>query len=280
MKKFVKPDVKSFTSLAWYDEIIEFVFRFVAKTSEPLLALGLVISAADFLTKGTLMHSNPELTLAWAWTQAIAIEASSGVVFVYALQSFKAKDKVKAWLYLVLSLLLALTGGAMLLFQLVANTTGLQESTLPTYLFYSFASLRVVVSVAYVYLCRAKHIRFTDLEDETPMKQSETGQGLSDEITQLILSKLAKLDQLEQAMFAMQNTTVIETETPPALLETGETVSETEAIEPVLEAQVSALLILKPDVSSREAAQIVGKSHTTVYRALQKVKQSETEVKQ
>src|SRR6266568_8922268 len=136
-----KDTLKSFVSLGWYDGLIEFIFRFVAKTSEPLLALGLVISAADFLTKGALMHSNPELTLAWAWTQAIAIEASSGVVFVYALQSFKAKDKVKAWLYLVLSLLLALTGGAMLLFQLVANTTGLQESTLPTYLFYSFASL-------------------------------------------------------------------------------------------------------------------------------------------
>src|SRR5207247_803714 len=121
---------------------------------------------------------------AWAWTQAIAIEASSGVVFVYALQSFRSKDRVKAWLYLVLSLLLAITGGAMLLFQLVANTTGLSESALPTWLFYSFAGLRVVVSVAYVYLCRAKHIRFSDLNNETP----ETEPPLTDETVQLILS--------------------------------------------------------------------------------------------
>jgi hypothetical protein len=88
--------LQRFSSLRWYDEVIEFLFRFVAKTSEPLLALGLVISATDFLSKGALMRGNPTLTLSWAWCQAIAIEASSGVVFVYALQSFRQKDKVKA----------------------------------------------------------------------------------------------------------------------------------------------------------------------------------------
>jgi len=154
-----------FVSLTWYDSLIEFTFRFVAKTSEPLLAAGLVISAADFLTSGALMRGNAAFSMAWAWTQALAIEASSGVVFVYALGSFRQHDKVKAWLYLVLSILLALTGGAMLLFQLIANTTGMQERTLPGGLFYGLAVLRVLVSISYVYLCRAKHIRFTDLAD-------------------------------------------------------------------------------------------------------------------
>jgi hypothetical protein len=154
-----------FTGLGWYDGLIEFIFRFVAKTSEPLLAAGLVISAADFLTDGALMRGNAAFSMAWAWTQALAIEASSGVVFVYALQSFRQQDKVKAWLYLVLSILLAITGGAMLLFQLIANTTGMQERMLPGGLFYGLAVLRVLVSVSYVYLCRAKTIRFTDLAD-------------------------------------------------------------------------------------------------------------------
>src|SRR5215467_9167738 len=156
---------QQFTTLGWYDGLIEFIFRFVAKTSEPLLAAGLVISAADFLTSGALMRNNAAFSTAWAWTQAIAIESSSGVVFVYALQSFRQADKVKAWLYLVLSILLALTGGAMLLFQLIANTTGMQERTLPGGLFYGLAALRVLVSISYVYLCRAKTIRFTDLAD-------------------------------------------------------------------------------------------------------------------
>src|SRR5262249_5596375 len=105
-----KQQWQRFTSLDWYDGLIEFLFRFVAKTSEPLLAAGLVISAADFLTGGALMRNETALSMAWAWTQALAIEASSGVVFVYALHSFQQQDRLKAWLYLVLSILLALTG--------------------------------------------------------------------------------------------------------------------------------------------------------------------------
>jgi hypothetical protein len=172
-------------------------------------------------------------------------------------------------LYLVLSLLLAITGGAMLLFQLIANTTGLQEGSLPPGLFYSLASLRVIVSVSYVYLCRAKHIRFTDLSDETAVKQTETGQTIPDETVQLILSKLAKLDELEQAITQQQNTTVIEAETPVALIGIG----ETEADEPALEAQITALLAVKDDLSSREVASIVGRPYSTVYRTLSRVKQ-------
>lgn len=264
---------QSFGSLGWYDEVIEFLFRFVAKTSEPLLALGLVISAADFLSKGALMQANPRLTMAWAWTQAIAIEASSGVVFVYALQSFKQQDKVKGWLYLILSVLLAVTGGAMLLFQLIATTTGLQETALPPAVFYLMAGLRVLVSVSYVYLCRAKHIRFTDLEDVS----SEIDTSISDETMQLILSKLSKLDELEQAITAQHQAIVIETETPLALPETAGVSSETETDEPALEAQISALLAVKDDLSTREVASIVGRPHTTVFRALTRVKQMKQE---
>jgi len=309
---------EKFVSLAWYDGFIEFIFRFVAKTSEPLLALGIVISAADFLDKGQLMRGNASLSLAWAWCQAIAIEASSGVVFVYALQSFKSKDKTKGWFYFALSVLLAITGGAMLLLQLVANITGAGESTLPSYVVYGLAVLRVIVSIGYVYMCRAKHIRFTDLEQAVPPVPSgtpaETPSTISDETVQLILSKLAKLDQLEQAI-AEQKITVIQEPVPlPALPETASVSSETKALnmpqikirpgfsilnqletvvasengdvptaqssesspqsdEASLEAQIKALLVEKPDLSSRKVAEILEKPHSTVYRTFSKVKQ-------
>ncbi len=260
----------TFVSLTWYDGLIEFLFRFVAKTSEPLLAAGLVISAADFLSKGALMRSNPELTYAWAWTQAIAIEASSGVVFVYALQSFRQRDKVKAWVYLVLSVLLAITGGAMLMFQLIANTTGLQENSLPPVLFYSLAGLRVLVSISYVYLCRAKHIRFTDLADETVSVPHNASTSISDETVQLILAKLAEANGHNQAVIAGS-------ETPLALPETAGETGETAEDETSIQAQISALLAVKDDLSSREIATIVGRPHSTVYRHLSKVKQAKQE---
>jgi hypothetical protein len=196
MNRMNKWQWQHFTNLSWYDGLIELLFRFVAKTSEPLLAAGLVISAADFLTSGALMRNNAALSMAWAWTQAIAIEASSGVVFVYALQSFKQQDQIKAWLYLVLSILLALTGGAMLLFQLVANTTGMQERMLPGSVFYGLAVLRVLVSVSYVYLCRAKTIRFTDLADVSDISEQQVTQpalALSPEVVNLLIERLDTL---------------------------------------------------------------------------------------
>jgi hypothetical protein len=134
--------------------------------------------------------------MAWAWTQAVAIEASSGVVFVYALQSFRRQDKLKAWLYLVLSILLATTGGAMLLIQLLANTTGMQERTLPGGVFFALAVLRVLVSVSYVYLCRAKTIRFTDLADVSDVLEHHETPGapaLTPEVLNLLIERLDTL---------------------------------------------------------------------------------------
>jgi hypothetical protein len=298
----------AFVSLTWYDQAIEFLFRFVAKTSEPLLALGIVISAVDFLTKGALLTNDQSLTMAWAWTQAVAIEASSGVVFVYALQSFKGKDKVKGWLYLILSVLLAITGGAMLLLQLVANLTSIGESALPGYLVIGLVVLRVVVSIGYVYMCRAKHIRFTDLEEVkrtvSPETPGETPPAISDETVQLILSKLAKLDQLEQAISQQKVTVIEESETALALPASSETLAlnrpqikmkpgftslhQVETViapenadvptiqsdETSLEAQIVVLLAEKPALSSRKVAELLDKPHSTVYRYMSQMKQS------
>jgi hypothetical protein len=72
---------QAFVSLNWYAGVISFIFRFVAMTSEPLLALGVILSAADFLQQGHLMAHNPTLQASWAWAQALAIEASTGPTF-------------------------------------------------------------------------------------------------------------------------------------------------------------------------------------------------------
>ena len=147
-----------FTNLDWYDGVIEFLFRFVAKTSEPLLAAGLVISAADYLSHGAVMAGHPAFSMTWAWAQAAALESSSGVVFVYALQAFRQADKIKGAIYLALAVVLAVVGGGMLLLQVNAVTMGSAERAVPV-----LNILRVVVSIAYIFLLRAKSIRFSDL---------------------------------------------------------------------------------------------------------------------
>ena len=205
--------LKSFASLGWYDACIEFLFKLAAKTSEPLLAIGIVYSAADVLSRGHLGYGNQGIQNAWAITQALAIESSGGVVLVYGLQSLKEKDTIKAWLYLPLSALLAICGGIMLFMQL----SGLETLGNSPFMLGLFA-LRCIVSVGYIYLCRTKHIRFSGLSDTSAKVNAEP---LNPETVEIILAKLAKLDQLEQAL--NRNVTIVpEPETPVQIPETTE----------------------------------------------------------
>jgi len=196
--------MQSFVSLQWYDGVISFLFRFVAKTAEPLLAAGVIVSAADFLQKGQLMAHNAMLAGAWSWTQSIAIEASTGPVLVFALQAFKAEDKVKGWLYSVLAFLLFVVGGAMLLLQLMSNATGLNETTINPYILYSLFVLRVIVASGVIALACTKQMHFSGLL--TPGDKP----SISDETMHIILAKLEKLDALEQHITEHMQAIVIE----------------------------------------------------------------------
>ncbi len=191
-------------SLIWLDGTINFIFRFVAKTSELLLAIGIVISAADFLTDGRLMHNNLILSDAWAWTQAIAIESSSGVVLMYALQSFKEKDKVKGWVYTILAAMLALVGGVMLLTQIVLNTTGINMVTQgPIAFVIAMAVARAVVSIAYIVMCRIKHIRFSGLIEQIDSQPAPVI-DIKSEIDSAVAHAIASAMQQLQSMQAHQ----------------------------------------------------------------------------
>src|SRR5260221_144448 len=200
---------EAFVSLAWLDGSINFIFRFVAKTSELLLAIGIIISAADFLTDGRLMHNNLVLADAWAWTQAIAIESSSGVVLMYALQAFKDKDKAKGWVYIALATLLAIVGGIMLLTQIIYNTTGINMVTQGALAFViAMAIARAIVSIAYIVMCRIKHIRFSGLlaEEETATSvATPTIEDLSEKIDQsvslAVTTALQHLEDMQQQRF-------------------------------------------------------------------------------
>jgi hypothetical protein len=161
------------------------------------LALGVVFSAADVLSKGTLMQGNSFLLYAWAWTQAIAIESSGGVVLTYALQSFKEKDTIKGILYLVLSVLLSVVGGIMLYTQLIANTSGTTEigasGGVNAYVII-MSALRSIVSIGYVVMCRTKNIRFSgftkDIVEQKDEQISSQTPNISVEEIRAIVSEM------------------------------------------------------------------------------------------
>jgi len=65
-----------FVELDWYESFISFIFRFTAKTSEPLLAFSLIYSAANVLIKGSISTNDALLNNAFAFSTSIAIESS------------------------------------------------------------------------------------------------------------------------------------------------------------------------------------------------------------
>src|SRR6266487_1345829 len=200
------PKWHAFVSLAWYDGLISFLFRFVSKTAEPLLAAGVIVSAADFLQKGQLMSNNPMLANAWTWTQALAIEASTGPVLVFALQAFRSRDMVQGWLYAALAALLFVVGGAMLLLQLMSNANGLSEASINGVVLLILFALRVIVSAGMIALSCTKHMTFSGLLKETPV---QTVQAVPQVITPSFDEILDKLDaRYEQRMQAILEHTV------------------------------------------------------------------------
>src|SRR5450631_2771938 len=98
----------AFVSLAWYDTLLRFITNFIAKTSELLLAAGLVVSSANFLTDGAILGITTPASQAWAWSQALAIDSSLAISFYYVLLCFKQQDWAKCILYSLLTGLLAL----------------------------------------------------------------------------------------------------------------------------------------------------------------------------
>jgi hypothetical protein len=102
---------EAFLSLGWYEVFLRFIANFVAKSAELLLAAGLVVSSANFLTDGDVLGTGSAASKAWSWTQALAIDASLGISFYYVLQCLKQRDWVKFVLYSLLTLVLTLVAG-------------------------------------------------------------------------------------------------------------------------------------------------------------------------
>lgn len=120
--------LEAFLSLSWYEVALRFLFTFVAKTSEVLLAAGLVVSTANFLTDGNILATHPGVSIAWAWAQALAIDSSLGVSLSYAFQCFKQEEWIRGALYGLLTLLLAGVAGGITNVDIVSHALHLSMS--------------------------------------------------------------------------------------------------------------------------------------------------------
>ncbi len=102
MEKQTRTPLERFLSLSWYDTLLRFASNFVAKSSEVLLTVGLVVSSANFLTDGSIVKQGTMLLL--AWIQSITIDGSLGTSFYRVLIGLKERD----WITCIFSAILTI----------------------------------------------------------------------------------------------------------------------------------------------------------------------------
>ncbi len=176
--------LNAFPSLDWYEVALRFLFSFVAKTSEVLLAAGLVVSTANFLTDGSLLATYPNVSVAWAWAQALAIDSSLGVSLASTFQYLKQGAWIKGLLYGLLTLLLAFVAGAITTVDIVSHalhiTTG--GAMLQMDLNISMVSrLRAIAVIGFMLMSRIRDLPLQDLlvEEEPDSQLASSGTGTS-----------------------------------------------------------------------------------------------------
>ena len=171
--------LQTFASLQWYDETIKFVFNFVTKTSELLLAAGVVISTANFLTDGDVMSHNKALSDAWSWAQALAIDSSLGIVFMNAFQAVRERDKIKAVIFFILTALLATVAGLITHFDALSHASGLPvtdkgiSGIIPLWV---MTALRALAVISFLLASRLKQVSFHQLRqdwNQEPVRNQE-----------------------------------------------------------------------------------------------------------
>ena len=170
--------LQAFFSLTWYEILLRFIATFIAKTSELLLAAGLVVSSANFLTDGDILGTATFASKAWAWTQALAIDSSLAISFYNTLQCLKHRDWTKFVLYSLLTLLLALVAGTITNVDIYSHAIhatigaamkqiGINVEVLST--------LRAIAVVGFVLMSRLRDVSFKDLytPDEAALPQEQ-----------------------------------------------------------------------------------------------------------
>ncbi len=153
-----------FAALHWYEATITFLFTFVAKTSELLLTAGIVVSTANFLTDGQVLHQHQTLSLAWSWAQAIAIDGSLGVVCMNTVQAWREREYGKAACFLLLTLLLATVAGLITHFDALAHAAGLpvmDKSVSGIIPLWVMTALRALAVIGFLLASRLKQIPLT-----------------------------------------------------------------------------------------------------------------------
>src|ERR1700676_5459892 len=122
---------------------------------------------ANVLTKGSVLTDNVIMQRIWAWTQCIAIDASVAGTIIRTFRYHAEGERVKTWLYGVLSVLLLFTAAIVSNIESVQQTLNVSLDTAYLHVFVPVEVLIWIRSLAIVLLIVAhalRHVQVTKPE--------------------------------------------------------------------------------------------------------------------
>jgi hypothetical protein len=238
--------MKQFTSIEKLDTGILYLLELASSLSVLLLAFGLIASMANVLTKGSVLTDNLFMQRVWAWTQCIAIDASVAGTIIRTFRYQQEGEKVKTWLYGLLSALLLFTAAIVLNIESVQQTLNLTLDAAYIHVFVPVEALIWIRSVAIVLLIVAHAMRHISSQKPATDVHAPALQPAPLVLTPELLSELRVL---------LAQTTVSEEQ--PEKFQITETASGTDTDGQGSEEQPTPDTILFPDVPEEERNKVI-----------------------
>src|SRR2546425_4540396 len=165
--------MKQFSSIEKIDTGILYALELTSSISVLLLAFGLIVSMANVLTKGSVLTDNLIMQRIWAWTQCIAIDASVAGTIIRTFRYQQEGERVKTWLYGLLSALLLFTAAIVSNIEAVQQTLNITLDAAYVHVFIPVEALIWVRSIAIVLLIVAHAMRHVQIEKPKAEKPTE-----------------------------------------------------------------------------------------------------------
>jgi hypothetical protein len=159
--------MKQFQSIEKLDRGILYALELASSISILLLAFGLIASMANVLTKGAVLTDNIIMQRIWAVTQCVGIDASVAGTIIRTFQYHQEGEKVKMWLYALLSLLLLFTAAIVLNIESLQQTLNITLEKAYLHVFVPVEALIWIRSLAIVLLIVAHALRHVQIEKNT-----------------------------------------------------------------------------------------------------------------
>jgi len=229
--------MKHITTIEKLDTGILYILELASSLSVLFLAFGLIASMANVLTKGSVLTDNLIMQRIWAWTQCIAIDASVAGTIIRTFRFYHEGERVKTWLYGLLSALLLFTAAIVSNIEAVQQTLNVTLGSAYLHVFVPVEALIWIRSLAIVLLIVAHAMRHVQIE-----KQEDRPAPFAAQVTPELLSELRRL---------LTQPTVSEEQ--PETPQIAETATATEAQENAPKTEAITL----PGVTREDAAKVI-----------------------